>query len=285
MSKHSIYSNKSIILTTKHCKSRAIAPNFHKILNVNIEEYNFDTDSLGTFSGEVERVGGILDCAKKKCKLGLEYSKALFGLASEGSFGTHPTIPFMPCNYETLYFIDKKLDFELYVSTFTENTNFSSSSLCTYRELESFAKKVRFPSHSLILRPDSRNPLNPVYKGIRTSKDLKAAYERCFKLSKNNCVWVETDMRADQNPTRMETIADLSKELAERLSALCPKCSSPGWGKVGLEKGVLCSSCNLPSEIAKSVIIGCCKCSHKSQKKTAHSLSKISPENCQYCNP
>lgn len=285
MVKDSVYAHKSIILTTKHFKSKAVAPSFKKYIFANIEECNFDTDSLGTFSGEVKRSGSILDCAKKKCELGLDISQGEFGLASEGSFSSHPMNPFMPCNYEVLYFIDRRLDFELHISTFTENTNFSSQVVNNYTELHEFAKKSKFPSHSLILRPNSREATNPVSKGIRTYQDLQAAYSKFLELSKNNKVWVETDMRANQNPTRMKTIANLSKELAQRLATLCPNCSCPGWGQVDVEKGLLCSSCTLPSEVIKSVIIGCCKCGHKSEKKPSHGLSKIEPKYCHYCNP
>ena len=71
MNKNSPYAQSFIVLTTKHLKSRAIAPAFLSLLSAEIMEYAIDTDKLGTFSGEIERKGSALECAKLKCELGI----------------------------------------------------------------------------------------------------------------------------------------------------------------------------------------------------------------------
>ena len=91
------YEGATFLLTTKHAKSLAIGPAIWRHLGASVLEHVADTDQLGTFSGEVAREGSALDCARRKCEWGLETlgPKAEYGLASEGSFGPHPAVPFM----------------------------------------------------------------------------------------------------------------------------------------------------------------------------------------------
>jgi hypothetical protein len=102
MREQSPYLGQRIVLTTKHEKSLAIAPPFQEILGANVSECPFDTDLLGTFSGEVERVGSALDCVRNKCERGLDLLGGDLGIASEGSFGPHPYVPFIPGGQEIL---------------------------------------------------------------------------------------------------------------------------------------------------------------------------------------
>ncbi len=46
-----------------------------------------DTDSLGTFSGEVQRLDDALSTCRRKALMGLEQSGLRLGLASEARFG------------------------------------------------------------------------------------------------------------------------------------------------------------------------------------------------------
>ena len=285
INKNSPYAGSHIILTTKHSKSLAIAPSFFNLLSANIIECPIDTDKLGTFSGEIEREGNALDCAKIKCELGMKMTDSYFGLSSEGSFGPHPYIPFLPCDHEVLYFIDRKRDFNLHLSLLSEKTNYNMQSLDSMEELKKFSEKVLFPSHALIVRPNNKENKNHIFKGINTMDMLESAFKDAMKHSENGTVWVQTDMRANMNPSRMIVIQELAEELAKRLSELCAQCKNPGWGKVQVEKGLECSWCGLETEWIKSEIYGCTKCEHKEKKPPSHHLLKADPVNCSYCNP
>ncbi len=284
MDQNSPYAGSSIILTTKHSKSIAIAPAFLNVLSAKIIECVIDTDQLGTFSGEIERAGNAVDCAKMKCELGLRLQDSHYGLSSEGSFGPHPYIPFLPCDNEILYFIDRKRGFTLYLSHLSENTNYNMQFVSSMEELQQFSEKALFPSHALIVRPTSKEK-NQLFKGVNTADRLEAAFRESMKLSENGKVWVETDMRADMNPSRMMVIQELAEMLAKRLSVLCPLCQSPGWGKVDIEKGLECSGCGIATELIKSEIYGCTKCDYKEESPPANRPLKADPANCSYCNP
>jgi len=279
------YSGSCIILTTKHGKSVAIAPPFWAKLSVGVLEYLVDTDVLGTFSGEVARAGSALACVQRKCAWGVEQLGVEYGLASEGSFGPHPFIPFLPCDHEILYFIDRKRNFHLHLSHISEKTNYQMQVLASMAELQQFAKAAQFPSHALILRPNHRQNKHLLFKGIQTADALEAAFKEAQKHSPNGTVWVETDMRAHLNPSRMSVIGELAEKMAQRLATPCPKCQTPGWGEVRVETGLACRWCGSETELVKAEIFGCTKCDYEVRVGRADGLREADPGNCPYCNP
>jgi hypothetical protein len=83
---------------TKHQKEEAISPLLKKTLGVTcFVSKDFDTDSLGTFSGEIARNDDALTTLKKKCLNGIQAEGFDLAVATEGSFGNHPTVFFCPC--------------------------------------------------------------------------------------------------------------------------------------------------------------------------------------------
>jgi hypothetical protein len=220
--------NCRIALTTKHDKAVAVRPAFEEFLSADVITCEADTDQLGTFSGEVEREGSGLECARRKCELGMKLMEIQYGLASEGSFGPHPTIPFFPCDFEILYFIDDVRGIQLHESLLSEKTNYRTGSLASTDELDHFAEKSRFPSHALIIRPNIWLDRSVIFKGIQSQVGLREAFLECRNQSADGKVWVETDMRAHVNPSRMAVIAELAAKLGRRLATECPACKTPG---------------------------------------------------------
>ncbi|MFX5009088.1 DUF6671 family protein, partial [Acinetobacter baumannii] len=68
----------------------------------------FNSDIFGTFSGEIERELNPLETARKKCYAAMELTGCYLAIASEGSFGAHPIIGFVPADEELLVLIDRK---------------------------------------------------------------------------------------------------------------------------------------------------------------------------------
>ncbi len=283
----SLYSGSCIIIPTKHGKSEAILNPFWDILGASVMEYSVDTDMFGTFSKEIEREGSEQECARRKCEWSLKMlgPKVELILASEGSFGPHPLIPFMPINHEILYFIDRKRDFHLHISLLNEKTNFQMQEISSFEELQLFAIKANFPSHALMLRPESRDNNSIIFKGINTKEGLEQAFKESLKLSCNGKIWVETDMRAHMNPLRMSNISELAKKMAMRLSESCPVCATPGWGQVRVIKGLICKECGLKTSMIKHEIFGCVKCKYEEVKERADGVKYADQWQCQCCNP
>lgn len=279
------YQGACIVLATKHQKSIALAPAFSKTLGASMLEYIVDTDQLGTFSGEVERKGTPLDTVKRKCEWSIINPNIEYALASEGSFGPHPSIPFLPSNEEILYFLDNKRGFHLHIKEIFQQTNYQMKAVDSLEELQAFAHKALFPSHALILRPYPKTTAQPIFKGLSSMPDLEAAFIECQKASADHSVWVETDMRAHLNPTRMQNIALLGEKLATRLTCLCPQCGAPGWGIVAHEKGLPCEWCGRATEQVQSDILACTSCKYTHKKTPSSASHKADPSFCSACNP
>ena len=281
------YQGACIIIPTKHAKSIAIAPPFWESLSASVLEYYVDTDLMGTFSGEIERDGNALECARRKCLWALELlgDKVDYCLASEGSFGPHPFIPFLPCDQEILYFIDRKRGFHLHMTHLNEKTNYQMKAVKSLEELQSFAEAAQFPSHALILRPDDHYTKSPIYKGIDTQEALIEAFNKSLVHSSDGKVWVETDMRAQFNPSRMEAIGELAYKLAQRLATQCSACNAPGWGRTSVEKGLHCEYCDQETEMVAHEIYGCVLCEHTETMPRTDGMKSAPQMHCGRCNP
>jgi hypothetical protein len=69
--------------------------------------------------------------------------------------------------------------------------------------------------------------------------DVQEAVKHCSFASTDGQVFIQTDMRAHMNPTRMKVITELAEKMDNRLATLCPKCSCPGGGLLIMLKGYL----------------------------------------------
>jgi hypothetical protein len=279
------YQGKTFLLATMHGKEEAISPPFKTRLECTILSADLDTDRFGTFTGEIERTASPIECARKKCEGAFKRHPFKLAIASEGSFGPHPAIPFVPCDHEILYFIDRERGFHLSQSLISLKTNHRKEAVGDLETLHLFADKALFPSHALIVRPFRHQKNSPIFKGIRDPKQLEEAFLECSRLSDDHQVSVETDMRAHMNPTRMGVIGELAAQFAQRLATLCPSCSNPGWGLTGNLRGLPCSWCGSETEMCRSEIYGCPKCRYEEIHPRSDGLIAADPQYCFFCNP
>lgn len=276
------YCNQRVALLTKHDKENVIAPTLKKLLGCNVEKVDgCDTDIFGTFTRDIARDGNQLEAARKKARTGMKLSGLPIGLASEGTFGPDPFYSMFPYNSELLIWIDDRLDIEV-VATSSGKTNFAHRVIDSWASAETFAKVAGFPEHHLIVRPGNEN--HPEFrKGLADWASLQEAVTWAMNLDPNQQVFMETDMRASANPTRMEIIRLAAEELARRLNSLCPSCGTPGFAKAGLIRGLPCEDCGLPTDEAKADIYRCVRCEHQSVVDRERRFAAAG--NCGYCNP
>jgi len=279
------YINKACLIATMHCKEEAIAPAFFHFLGLKIVGAKIDTDQLGTFTGEIERKGSPLTCVREKCELAMKDGKFDIGIASEGSFGPHPFMPFVASDHEILYFIDREKGFHLYQTLLSSKTNYCREAIFDPQRLKAFCDQVLFPSHGLIVRPNESSTKAVIFKGIQTWDRLEEAFVQCCSLSADGKASVETDMRAHMNPTRMGVIKELADSFAKRLATPCPLCNNPGFGIVETQKGLECEMCGSETEMVRSEVFGCPKCSHKEHRPRQDGLTQAEPQYCEFCNP
>ena len=270
-----------------HGKHQAIAPALHERpgLEVIVPE-NLDTDRLGTFSGEVERPGTMLETAIAKARLGMELAGLKIGIASEGSFGPHPQVPFMAAGVELIVLVDDERDLVVSEQQVFADTNYSHATGKSLPEVAGFAETAGFPDHALIVRPNAPADAHwPIHKGIRHHHRLEEAIAQCAASSIDGLALIQTDMRAHMNPGRMAAIASLAARFAQRLSTLCPACSSPGYGPSQSIPGLPCEWCGEPSTMVRWIIHSCPACGHEAQLPRPDGLLKSDPMHCLACNP
>lgn len=280
---HSMFVNRRLCIATKHGKEQVIAPILERTLGVKcFVPENFDTDVLGTFSGEVERKGTPLEIIRKKCRLAMEQTGCDLVVASEGSFGSHPTMFFVPANEEFLLLIDVKNKLEIVVRSLTTETNFGGEKVDSWKALKDFATKSKFPDHALILK-NSEKHWKFISKGIQNEEALKSAYEQCKKV--HGEVFVETDMRAMVNPMRMNAISVTTDELLRKIASECSHCQMPGFDIVEHQPGLLCAQCSLPTKSTLYTIYHCSHCDFEEIRKFPHGKEREDPMYCDFCNP
>jgi hypothetical protein len=278
-----MFKGRSLVIATKHEKEKVIAPLLEQTLGVVcFVAEGFDTDSLGTFTGEIERELDPIATARKKCLMAMDISNCDLGIASEGSFGPHPSLFFVSADDEFLIFIDKKNNLEIIVRELSTETNFNGSEIKNEQELLDFAESAKFPSHRLILRK-SINDKNDLIKGIKTKRQLKEAFKKL--IDKSDTIYVETDMRAMYNPSRMTVIENATKKLVEKVLSCCPHCNIPGFGVTDVRKGLECSLCGSPTNSVLSYLYVCQHCDNKKEERYPHKKTKEEPMYCDYCNP
>lgn len=277
-----LFKNRTLVIATKHQKENVISPIIEDKLGVScFTNKEFDTDLLGTFTGEIERELDPFSTVRKKCLLAMELSNCDLGIASEGSFGSHPSMFFAPADDELVIFIDKKNELEIIARELSTKTNLNGKYVNNELELLSFAKTALFPSHGLIIRKDKDENID-IHKDIKKFKKLKSTFS--VLLEKYGSVYVETDMRAMNNPSRMKVIENATKKLVEKIMFSCPSCNTPGFGIVDFVKGLPCEQCNNPTQTTKYYINGCIKCDYKDKEENPEKKFE-SPMFCDFCNP
>ena len=281
--KPDFFSGRRLLIVTKHEKEAVLAPLLEESLGVTCFVTNdFDTDSLGTFSGEIARKNDALTTLRKKCWEGMQVEGFDLAVATEGSFGNHPTVFFAPANDELIMLVDKKYNLEIVERVLSMETNFDSSELHTRDELKAFLDKVQFPSHGVILKNAAEN-WTKIYKNITDYDSVETKFDEII-ASSNSC-FIETDMRAMYNPTRMKIINDVSFRLINKLHSVCPECLYPGFGVVGAEAGLLCSSCSMPTRSTSVHIYKCQHCNYESKVLYPNGKKTEDPMYCDFCNP
>lgn len=278
-----MFSGRKLLIATRHDKQSVIAPLFERELGFEcLVLPDLNTDSLGTFSGEVERIDDPVTTARNKCRLGMLLAECDAAIASEGSFGPHPSIPFVPVDEELLLFVDRRFGLEIHVSEMSPETNFNGSDIYVKDELVKFAKHALFPSHGLIIR-GGQHDFRDMKKGITDWDTLLGEFERMRE--QYGKAYVETDMRAIYNPTRMAVIERTAEKLVKKIKTRCPSCETPGFGIQDRRAGLVCELCRRPTRGTLSYTYACQRCGYEKEELYPDGKQAEDPMYCDFCNP
>jgi hypothetical protein len=278
-----MFKGRKLVIATMHKKEQVLSPILERELGVNcMLPDNFNSDQWGTFSGEIERSLDPVETARLKCLKAMELTGCDLGVASEGSFGPHPSLFFIQADDEFIIFIDLKNKLEIICRELSTNTNFNGKVIQSEVELVDFTVLVKFPTHGLILK-DAKDHYRHIVKGITNQAELQKAF--VYIKEKFGTVYIETDMRAMFNPTRMAVIEVLTKKLIAKIQSTCPECSMPGFAITSALKGLPCSLCGSPTNATLAYISVCDHCNFTQKEEYPNDKTTEDPMYCDRCNP
>ena len=281
-----LYNGDDALLATMHAKERVIEPLARRFLGLRLTvAANIDTDAFGTFSRDVARAGSQLDAARAKIVAAFAIDPTIdVALASEGSFGPHPYLPFCPLEREIVVLRDRRTGLELIGHHATPDTNFAHAVVSDVSTGLAFAQRAGFPAHGVIVlgaRDGQPAPDLALVKTIGSRDELAAAITGT--LARCGIAFVETDMRAHRNPRRMRAIRRAMIDLIRKARSPCPDCRQPGFAITERLSGLRCTCCSAPTLLTRADVWTCSSCGLRREQPVA--AIKADPGHCPECNP
>jgi len=283
---HERFAGRVLGVATLHGKEQVIGPPLLEALSLAavVAIPNVETDRFGAFSGEVQRTTDPLTTAIAKAKHGAEVSGLDLIIASEGSFGPYPPSPFLSCDEEFLVLYDARDEALFEYKHLSLETVFGGEVCSTINEVDAFAQRMGFPAHGLVLRPKEKwERGDRVIKGIHDRAQLHAEAEAM--LDRTGPVWVETDLRAMANPTRMKVIGGTALRFAQELARTCPSCGQFFFRITGVRPGLPCELCGWPTASIRSYKRECRSCAYVENEPRPDGKVTEEPQFCDHCNP
>lgn len=276
------YLNDQAAFLTKHGKESVVSETMLEGIGLEVVHVDsYDTDLFGTFTRDIERQGNQYEAAFAKAIKGIEIARTQLGLSSEGLFTVDPFSGLLPWNNELVLFLDQR--FGLEIAGFSSSPAQAYSALILiHDDIETHLQKALFPSHYLVMRSENSKS-NTFVKGIHTREEFYDSAKYFFSKSEAGKIFIENDLRAFANPTRMKNIKNATINLVERLRSCCPNCESPGFWVTKYIDGLSCVSCGMKTRETLAKLSECKKCSYKQEVKSENQFAD--PSKCDFCNP
>ena len=280
------FAGRTVGVATIHDKARVIGPALMRALPIAdcLSIIGVVTDRFGAFSGEVERVQDAFETCKAKAKHGADVSGLDLVIASEGSFFPYPPAPFVPCDEEILVLYDARDEVFFEHRHISLRTVFGGELCTSWGQVKAFAERMKFQDHGLVVRAKEKwTSGDAMKKGITDEVELREFTERLIDMQRS--CWVETDMRAMMNPTRMEVIAETAERFAQELATICPACGACWFRITQAIPGLPCELCSWPTASTRAYLRTCPACAHTSTTPRPDGRTSEEPQHCGNCNP
>jgi len=264
-------------LLTRHGKSLVIGPILRDGLDIEVVETDaYDTDRLGTFSGEIERTLSPLDCARRKAELAIETTGLAVGLGSEGSFGPGPLGPLGTWNTELIVWYDAPRGWTI-VGRAQGPCSVRRSVVHDIPSALDFARQTP-AGQALIVSSGSR-----YYKALYGLDAVSAAATACRELDPQTPLTLHFDLRAQHSPERRARIGAAARDLLRRLLSLCPRCGRPDFCPDLAIAGLPCADCGEPTQETRERLARCAACEQEARYPVPDVVAD--PQYCAACNP
>ena len=263
-------------LLTKHGKEKVIAPLLQQKLGIEVNHTEaFDTDQLGTFSGEIERVSSPLTCAIKKAILAFKLTGDSVGLGSEGSFFISPA-GIGTVNEELLACVKDEAG-GLVIGRYLAPVDVRQAECESREEIINFVQQTP-ANQGLVLKSNGH-----LAKGLQGEEAVLATVQAWFGRSSFERTTISFDLRAHQCPVRRQHIAGATENLVERLQSPCPECDHPGFWPDRPLPGLPCELCAAPTRVSRAQLAECAKCAHAQSFPVEQETAEA--RYCDFCNP
>lgn len=263
-------------LLTQHGKEKVIAPILEEKLNKKLKHTDaFDTDQLGTFTGEVRRELTPVQTAIKKARLACELTGSKVGLGSEGSFFISPA-GIGTVNEEMIALVLRDVDFVVVGRHFTP-VDIREAECNDSKQISDFITQAP-EGQGLVLKSNDH-----LAKGLHGESEILETMQRWFGKTRFDKTTISYDLRAHQSPIRQSHIARATENLVERLLQHCPNCDYPGYWPDRPIKGLPCEACSAPTIEFRAYTAECGNCHH--QEEFPVDRKKAEARYCMFCNP
>ncbi|MCC5827597.1 DUF6671 family protein [Alkalimonas sp.] len=267
-------------LLTRHHKAAPIAPELAALGLTLTATDAYDTDQLGTFSGEIARTLSPLDCARTKAKLACQLTGCSWGIGSEGSFGGGPFPGILPWNEELLLLYDQTTGQEI-IARVGMAVALTSVETQDWEHVRQHLAKHEPQQGWMLPGPDGW------HKGLQGEHAVLSALESAGLLGPNlslrQKISLQPDLRAHFCPPRQAVIQQAAAQLAQRLAASCPHCGASDFWVKDCVRGLPCGDCGFLTSQISSTIKRCSRCGHQEQQPVASAWADA--KHCPRCNP
>lgn len=291
------YAGRPAAMATMHDKAAVLGPVF-AAAGIHVVPVVVDTDTLGTFTGDVPRAGGLFDTAVGKARLGAAVSGLALNLASEGDFAPDPLTGLFVVQREAVALVDSDTGLVVLGRAAAPASWVRSWTVTADDDLGVIADEVDLSTHRLVVRPEpevdgsavdgsgvdgSRDQADAegITKGVAERAVLREAVHRAAELAPR--VRVETDLRSHVCPPRHAVMRSAAADLVLRLNTRCPQCHRPGFGPEEETGHASCSHCGSATGVPTHVVDRCPTCDHEERRPLVRPT--VDPGHCASCNP
>ncbi len=276
------HAGEPLALLTLHGKAQAVAGPLAAAGYAVFTVTGMDTDALGTFTGETPRTLTPLEAARTKAEHAARLGGCRWGLGSEGSFGPDPYLGLSGWGRELLVAWDAQAGRSVHAACEGAETNYAQTTVADLDAALAFAARAGHPGHGVIVG----RPGEPWF--CKDTPDDPSAWAALLRQALAQAVpaagglWLETDMRAHRNPTRMAMIGRCAQALASALQTACPACGAAGFVATRSLSGARCTGCNRPTRAVRAQVRQCSACGHADEVEVQ---ATVPPSRCDFCNP
>lgn len=268
------FAGATLALLTRHQKLGLVAPALTPLgFQLQLTDA-FDTDQLGTFSGEIARTLSPLNAARQKAQLAAELTGARYGLGSEGSFGGGPLPGLLNWDHEILVWLDTTTGQQVVAQA----AGAVRVAPVSFHSLDSLSQQLAGApvGQGWMLQLD-----NQLYKGLCSVAQISALLSQSTWFAGQQLT-LQPDLRAMHCPERMHYIRQAAQQLAVQLQQRCPNCQAPDFSVKQQQTGLPCACCLTPTTAIHWQQYQCDCCGHQSRQMIEQLAD---PAVCPRCNP